>query len=183
MVAATPLLLALLQAAASPAPAPAAVTDCSAPAHGQFDFWIGDWDVVPNGAPQTPGRKPSRNTVTKIQSGCVSHENWQAATNTGESFNIYDRTRDKWHQTWVDSGGGLQEFWGGLKDGNMVYEGTAPPPKGQTVGERTRMTFFNLAPGKVRQLVERSSDGGKTWKVQYDFAYTRKAASATASAQ
>src|SRR5687768_17748030 len=28
-----------------------------------------------------------------------------------------------WRQTWVDNRGGLHEYWGGLKDGNMVYVG------------------------------------------------------------
>jgi hypothetical protein len=36
------------------------------------------------------------------------------------------------------------------------------------------MTFFNLGRDKVRQLVERTSDGGKQWQVVYDFIYTRK---------
>jgi hypothetical protein len=173
MVAVTPLLLALLQAAASPAPAPAAVADCSAPAHRQFDFWIGDWDVVPNGAPPQPGRKPARNTVTRIQSGCVIHENWQAATNTGESFNIYDRSRGQWHQTWVDSGGGVHEYWGGREGANMVFRGSMPAPSNPALRVQVRLTFFDLGNGKVRQFSESLNPDG-TWSANYDLLYTRR---------
>ena len=164
------LVMLLVVSAQTPAPQPAPSVPAQPPACGsskysELDFWLGEWDA--RGANAPADRPPNSSVITKVHGGCVILETWKSPNYSGQSFNIYDRTRGKWHQTWVDSGGGLQEFWGGLKDGNMVYEGTAPPAKGQTVGERTRMTFFNLAPGKVRQLVERSSDGGKTWKVQY----------------
>ncbi|MCC7180940.1 MAG: hypothetical protein IT177_21345 [Acidobacteria bacterium] len=97
------LALAVAQAAGSPAPTPPPRPDCSAVEHRQFDFWVGDWDVVPNGAPPKPGQRPARNTVTKIENGCVLLEQWNAVTNTGQSFNIYDRSRGQWHQTWVDN--------------------------------------------------------------------------------
>ncbi len=101
------LALAVAQAAGSPAPTPPPRPDCSAAEHRQFDFRVGDWDVVPNGAPPKPGQRPARNTVTKIENGCVLLEQWNAVTNTGQSFNIYDRSRGQWHQTWVDNAGGL----------------------------------------------------------------------------
>jgi len=31
-----------------------------------------------------------------------------------------------------------------------------------------------LGPDKVRQFSRGSTDGGKTWNVEYDFTYTRK---------
>jgi hypothetical protein len=143
---------------------------CDAPEYRQFDFWLGEWEARGAKAPAT--RPPASSVITKIHGGCVILETWTTAQITGQSFNIYDRTRGQWHQTWVDSSGGLQEFWGGLKDGNMVYEGTVATPPGKPATQ-TRMTFFNLAPGRVRQLVEQSTDG-KSWEVKYDFAYTRK---------
>ena len=180
------LVLLLVVSAQTPAPQPAPSVPaqppaCNSPKYSELDFWLGEWDA--RGANVPADRPPNSSVITKVHGGCVILETWKSPNYSGQSFNIYDRTRGQWHQTWVDSGGGLQEFWGGLKDGNMVYQGTAPPAKGQTAGERTRMTFFNLAPGKVRQLVERATDGGKTWQVQYDFAYTRKAVASTASPQ
>jgi tetratricopeptide (TPR) repeat protein len=138
----------------------------------QLDFWLGAWDVLAANAP--PNTPPASSVITKIHNGCVILESWTAPGQTGQSFNIYDRSMKKWHQTWVDSTGGLHEYWGSLQEGNMVYEGDLPAPPGMTGRMHTRLTFFNLGPGRVRQLSERSGDGGKTWQVNYDLLYTRR---------
>ena len=138
----------------------------------ELDFWLGEWDARNANAP--PNATPSASVITKIHNGCVILETWHSPGYSGQSFNIYDRARGKWHQTWVDSTGGLHEYWGQLKDGNMIYEGTVPPNPGQSGPQLTRMTFFNLEV-RVRQLVEQSSDAGKTWRVTYDFIYTKRA--------
>jgi hypothetical protein len=174
------LLMTALQAAA-PAP-PAKPFDCSAPEHRQFDFWVGEWDVVTNpataltGTPP-PGAQPASNVVERAHKGCVVIENWDDRRGgTGQSFNIYDRARRQWHQTWVDSNGGLHEYWGELKDGNMVFMGSVPlPPASRFQGRRTiRLTFTPMGPDKVRQFSESLNVDG-TWSVNYDLIYTRRA--------
>jgi hypothetical protein len=136
----------------------------------EFDFWLGTWDVRPNGQPQAP---PARNEITKILDGCVVLESWSAPGSTGQSYNIYDRTRSKWFQKWVDNSGGLHEYAGELRDGNMVYEGDTPAPRPSTNRIRVRLTFFNRPDGSVRQFSERTMDNGATWQVNYDLIYTR----------
>jgi hypothetical protein len=113
--------------------------------------------------------------ITSLDGGCVLMESWTAAGQTGHSFNIYDRTRQQWHQTWVDNSGGLHEYWGSLKDGNMVFTGEAPlGPAARFAGRRTiRLTFFPLGPDKVRQFSEALNVDG-TWSVNYDLIYTRR---------
>jgi hypothetical protein len=142
------------------------------PVYQQFDYWLGTWDVRPNGAPASSA--PSTNVITKIHGGCVVLESWTAVGGTGQSFNIYDRVSGKWRQTWVDSSGGLHEYAGGLVDGNMTYEGDIPAPPPQTGRMHVRLTFFKRPDGTVRQLSERTADGGKTWQVNYDLIYTRR---------
>ncbi len=169
------------QPAAAPPPKP---FDCTAPQHREFDFWIGEWDVVPNpetrpanAPPPQPGRKPASNVVDKAHRGCVLIENWDDGQGgTGQSFNLYDRVRQQWHQTWVDSTGGLHEYWGGLKGGNMVFMGEVPlPPSARFAGRHTvRLTFFPLGADKVRQFSEALGPDG-TWSVSYDLIYTRRA--------
>ena len=169
------------QPAATPSPKP---FDCTAPEHRQFDFWVGDWDVVPNpdtrpanAPPTTPGRKIPRNVIEKAHNGCVVIENWDDQQGgTGQSFNLYDRVSQQWNQTWVDSGGGRHEYWGALKDGNMVFIGEVPlPPASRFAGRRTiRLTFFPLGPDKVRQFSESLGPDG-TWSINYDLIYTRRA--------
>jgi hypothetical protein len=142
------------------------------PVYRQFDYWLGTWDVRPNGSP--PEAPPATNVITKAHNGCVILESWTAPGQTGQSFNIYDRVAGKWHQTWVDSTGGLHEYWGGLKDGNMVYEGDIPAPDGGAGRVHTRLTFFRRPDGSVRQYSERTTDGGKTWRLNYDLIYERR---------
>lgn len=36
-----------------------------------------------------------------------------------------------------------------------------------------RLRFFKTPEGGIRQLSERTPDGGKTWVVNYDLIYTR----------
>jgi len=173
-------------AAQAPAPSgapPPKPFDCTAPEYRQFDFWLGEWDVVPNApvapaAPDAPAAPaaPASNIITKLDGGCVIQESWDAGTQTGHSFNIYDRATRQWHQTWVDSNGGLHQYWGGLKDGNMVFQGEVPlGPGSRFAGRRTvRLTFFPLGPDKVRQFSEALNMDG-TWSVNYDLVYTRRA--------
>jgi hypothetical protein len=139
--------------------------------HRDFDFWLGTWDVRPNGQPQAP---PGSNVITKVHNGCVVLETWTTPTFTGQSFNIYDRTRGKWFQKWVDASGGLHEYSGGIVNGNMVFEGEMPAGGSSNGRVRTRLTFFPRPDGTVRQFSEVTPDSGKTWRVNYDLIYTKR---------
>jgi len=153
--------------APKPSPAPSA---CAAPEHRQFDFWVGDWDVT------TGGKRAGESHVERILGGCVIFENWKGAGGgEGKSFNLYDTAHKRWQQTWVDASGGLIEFYGELRDGNMCYTTESPTrgPDGQLRKTLGRMTFFPHG-ASVRQLWEQSMDDGKTWSVAFDGLYTRK---------
>ena len=179
------LALALQAQPAVPA-APPKPFDCSAPEHRQFDFWIGEWDVVPNQGAQGPqgaqgvqgaARQPASNVVQRAHNGCVIIENWDDRVGgTGQSFNVFDRVTRQWHQTWVDSNGGLHQYSGGLKDGSMVFLGEVPlPPASRFQGRRTvRLSFTPIGSDKVRQFSESLNSDG-TWSVNYDLIYTRRA--------
>ncbi|MEO6446903.1 MAG: hypothetical protein ABIZ91_02680 [Gemmatimonadaceae bacterium] len=151
--------------AQSPASAPA---PCAGAAHREFDFWLGEWKVL------NPKAQPAGSSkVTSILGGCVILEEWTGAQgpSVGKSFNIYDAATKRWHQSWVDNGGQLALFDGGLVDGRMVLEGPAIAPDGRPL--RTRMTFTPLPDGRVRQLWENSADGGTTSKTAFDGYYSR----------
>ncbi|HSM11208.1 MAG TPA: hypothetical protein VK827_06530 [Lysobacter sp.] len=146
-----------------------AATPCDTPAHRAFDFWIGEWRV------QTPeGKLAGINRIERGYDGCVLHERYATGRGySGESLNIYDASRDRWHQTWVDSSGMLLLLEGGIRDGSMVMEG-------QTGGRgdvtRHRITWTPNADGSVRQLWESAAASG-AWKTTFDGNYTRGAAS------
>ena len=133
-------LVALLFQTASP---------CPDPEYRQFDFWIGKWRVE-----RPDGKFAGTNEISRVLGGCVLHERWSGASGMkGESFNIWDKSRKLWHQTWVDTSGLLLEIEGKYADGRMVLS-----------DKTNRITWSKLENGRVRQHWETSGDGGKTWQ-------------------
>ncbi len=138
----------------------------------QFDFWVGDWDVV-----STQGSTPAGlSHIERTIGNCVIWENWISIGNpgyTGKSYNIYNANFKRWEQFWVDSQGGMIHFYGNLNNGVMdFYTDEIPQPDGTKL--KRHLQFFNLGPDKVRQFSQGSTDGGKTWNVEYDLTYNRK---------
>lgn len=154
-----------------PAPPAPGSGPCEAPEYRQFDFWIGDWTVT--SADETAGI----NSVHAVQGGCALQENWRGTGEGGiggSSFNIYDKATGRWHQTWVDTNGGLLLLDGGMVEGSMVMEGRRPARDGG--GEVIhRITWTPNEDGTVRQLWKASKDEGANWSVLFDGLYTRQA--------
>jgi len=141
------------------------------PENRQFDFWLGEWNVS-----TTQGAVPSGNSkIELILEDCVVQENWKSLNSpyAGKSYNIYNASLKRWEQYWVDSVGGNIFFYGGLKDGVMDYwTDDLPQPDGTKL--KRHLQFFKLGSDSVRQFSQGSSDGGKSWQVEYDFTYIRK---------
>jgi hypothetical protein len=141
----------------------------------QFDFWVGEWDVYPNGANVLVGKSK----IEVASGGCMVLENWTAVggpPNVGKSMNYVNPATGKWEQLWIGSGGitvnNPQKFVNGeYKDGAMRFDFEQVNPQGQK--QIGRFIFFNEGPNQVRQFNEVSNDGGKTWTTVYDFVYKR----------
>ena len=161
----------LLAVALAAVPASAQVTQskpCTAPESRQFDFWIGHWDVF-----QPDGQPAGTNRITSLY-GCVLHESWKGRGGyEGQSFNRYDAGRGVWHQTWVDSAGGLLVIEGTFKDGSMRLTDAGQPGKREAL-QVNEITWTPNADGSVRQHWRVSTDGGKTWKTSFDGKYVKK---------
>jgi hypothetical protein len=146
---------------------------CDTPQHRQFDFWVGEWRV------ESPdGKVLGSNSIRVEMNGCVLHERWKGAGGGGgESFNIWDRTRGVWHQTWVDGIGTLLLLEGGMEGTSMRLEGEGKNARGQLV--RQRITWTPLSEeecrGCVRQLWESAAEG-KGWSTVFDGIYKPAAA-------
>lgn len=154
------------QAHAAPAASP-----CEAPSYREFDFWVGDWEVMSN------GQAAGTNSIHPIHGGCALQENWQGAGAggiSGSSYNMYDRASGQWHQTWVDASGTLLLLDGGLSEGAMVLSGLRPTQDGGTALHR--VTWTPNPDGTVRQLWEATTDEGASWTTLFDGLYTRVAA-------
>jgi len=138
----------------------------------QFDFWVGDWNVVTTRELTPVGR-------SHIELGlgdCVIWENWTSLGESGysgKSYNVYNPDQKRWEQFWVDNQGGMIHFHGGLTAGVMdLYTDGIPQADGKALKRRLR--FYNLGADRVRQFSEGSTDDGKTWTVEYDFTYNRE---------
>ena len=155
---------------ATPTPQGPPPSPCkSRPEYRQFDFWVGEWDVL-----NPKGQQAGTNSVQLILGDCVVFENWTGARggSGGKSFNVYNAAKGKWQQTWVDNSGGVLELTGEYRDNQMRFTGETKGGDGKVTLER--LTFTRLGDGGVRQLWEKSADGGKTWAVAFDGTYVRK---------
>jgi tetratricopeptide (TPR) repeat protein len=140
---------------------------CQAAEYRQFDFWVGEWDVV-----TTDGHNPAgSSSVQLILDQCALLENWTGG-GTGKSLNHYDTRLKKWIQDWVDSQSNGIHFEGGLENGVMSYFADSADAQGKPL--RRHMQFVRIDADHVRQFSQGSSDGGKTWSPEYDFLYIRK---------
>jgi hypothetical protein len=171
---ATTIVLASATAAVSTQdiPAPAAATkppSCIAPEFRQFDFWLGDWEVR-----DASGKLLGQNRITRLHKDCVLFENYRAGEFSGSSLNVYDADRKVWHQTWVDSSGGLLVIEGGLRDGRMILAGETVDADKPGVKVANRITWQPLPDGRVRQLWETSTDKGATWTTTFDGYYAKQ---------
>jgi hypothetical protein len=154
--------LALLLFAGAPA---LACTD----AHGDFDFWLGTWEVR-----AADGRLAGHNRIEKMAGGCRIDETWQGAKgSTGRSINFPDPVDGRWEQVWHSPGGMFIRIRGGLEDdGSMGLEGIIHyPEQDRTAPFRGRWT--PLADGRVRQFFQEYSEGEDTWKPWFEGFYSR----------
>jgi hypothetical protein len=141
-------------------------TPCRSSTYRQFDFFAGDWDTYNFDAPT---KVVARNQVTIILNGCVIHENYQQNDGMhGESFSVYDATRDMWHQTWVTNRGKLLQLDGRLLGNRMILTATDRAADGTS--SLLRGIWQPQGPA-VRETAERSSDGGKIWKPVFDIVF------------
>jgi len=142
---------------------------CAAEENRQFDFWLGDWEVTAVASGQTAGT----NSISSILGGCVLLEEYETASGyVGKSFNAYDRSAARWHQTWVDNQGQVLKLDGGITDGRMVLSGSGKDAQGNDVLDR--ITWTPHEDGSVQQTWDRSSDGGRTWTNVFDGIYRKR---------
>jgi hypothetical protein len=150
---------------AAAADAPSSVP-CSAGVYRQFDFWVGDWDVFDVDRPTVV---IARARGELILHGCVLHEVYEAMDgHKGESFSIYDATRDVWHQSWVTDHGQLLTIEGRLHGESMILQGVDQLPDG-----KARQVRGDWRPEDhgVREVAARSTDGGATWIPWFDLRF------------
>lgn len=156
----------------------------AAPARGQgcagdtafetLDFWVGEWEVF------VGAQRVGTNRIEKILGGCAILEHWADARGSeGKSLFYHQPATGEWKQVWVTATpgrpGGVKEktLVERLPDGGVRFQGEIPVEGGGSYLDRT--TLMPAGDGTVRQLIERSTDGGTTWEVGFDAVYRSRA--------
>jgi len=140
---------------------------CESEAFRQFDFWMGEWQVFTK-----DGNVAGTNTITPSLNGCVLNEHYVTPKGyEGTSVNIYDRSRNVWHQTWVDNTGLLLKLEGTRKNNTMTMTGTTFDKEGKKVSQK--ISWKKQKNGDVHQIWESSTDKGLHWKTVFYGVYKK----------
>jgi DICT domain-containing protein len=107
--------------------------------------------------------------VERILNGCVLREDYAGADGyKGQSFSIFDASRQVWHQSWVTNHGQLLTIEGTLQAGDMLLSGVDHTSDGK---ERHVRGVWKPVAGGVREIATRSTDGELTWQPWFDLLF------------
>jgi tetratricopeptide (TPR) repeat protein len=135
--------------------------------YGQFDFWIGEWNVY-----MANGTLAGSNVISKTESDCLALEKWTGQSGgTGTSMNFYDPHLQIWTQQWVSASGTIIHIEGGLSEGSMVLEGDIKYAGGNAAAFRGTWTL--LEDGRVRQFFEQHDPATDAWNSWFEGFYVR----------
>ena len=124
--------------------------------------------------PRGKGKVIGHNTITRDVGGCAVHEHWTSASpkgGAGESLTAFSPFDRRWHQLYVGGGGYILSMSGDFEGDRLVM--LVDRGAGATTIERWSWTPLDAS--RVRQTSAVSTDGGKTWKTQFDGVYERTA--------
>ncbi len=140
---------------------------CDAPSYGTLDFWIGEWAVY-----DADRVRVGTDKIEKAADGCSLSETWTGTLgDTGHSLNFFDLRANRWTQVWIGDTGGIVEQSGPQVEGKVQFTGQSRRTDGTLM--TNRLTLAPLGDGRVRQLAQTSTDGGRTWVTQFDFTFVR----------
>ena len=141
---------------------------CTAPEVGQFDFWVGDWNLY------SADTLTGHNSIYKVMDGCTVQENFSnPAGYQGKSWSVYSPQTKEWQQTWVDNQGGYIHLTGNFAGGKMTLTtGASKLPNGKEIVYR--MIYYNIDKDNFDWDWQASTDGGTTWNSNWKIHYVRK---------
>jgi hypothetical protein len=133
----------------------------------QMDFWLGDWTVT---YPGMPGSAASR--VYLDLDKCLLVESWDGGKgHSGKNMFAYSSDNKSWHGMFTDNQGRVHILEGRVAPGSAEFTGPSSGRDGRTVLNRIKVT--RLAPNKVEQSWEKSTDNGVTWTTEFRGEYSR----------
>ena len=130
------------------------------PINRQFDFWVGEWEVV---SPQ--GQPLGQSRVELSMRDCALLEHWtNVGGRSGTSLNVVDASlgSPSWRQLYVSDFGGVTDYRDGVfQDGVMTMTAKVLGATGDTLTRRMR--FIVMTPDSVHQIIDdEQPDGTRT---------------------
>jgi hypothetical protein len=143
---------------------------CEAPEFRHLAYWIGAWDVRTKQDEQA-----GASVIEWSADGCSILERWTSVPGmprfAGTGLHFYDPATKTYRQIWSDTRPAIVDMRGTPLNDGFRYDWKVTSPQGQLLDKRYTLTQTDG--GGVRQLGERSADGGKTWTVEYEYRYRR----------
>ena len=127
-----------------------------------FDFWPGTWYPVVDGRLDTTG---SAFIVRRSVNSAAFEEVWlqrfDSVVTRSVAIRAWDQIANKWMFVWV-SENALFQVWDGQKIGSDWYIVREFNFEGQRF--HSRQAWIPDGPDRLVRLMERSTDGGRTWQ-------------------
>ena len=136
-----------------------------------FDFWVGNWSASWKNADGTDGKGSNR--ITKILDDKVIFENFEDSKGfKGTSISVYNPQKKEWHQAWADNQGGYFDFEGFVEGEKRGFK--TKPKEANGKAYVSRMVFYDIKKDSFNWDWEGSTDGGKTWQLNWRINYKKK---------
>jgi hypothetical protein len=136
---------------------------------GEFDYLLGDWEFTATS--QQYGKFKGLWSAVRLGEGQILDE-YRIVGDEGETYYVTTTLRnwngalDRWELIGADGGTGLQDFGTGHWDGKEMKIVQTFGVAAQTPS-RWRIRYYDIAPDKFSWAADRSTDGGKTWVVNF----------------
>ncbi len=149
----------------------------------QFDFWIGEWDVVNRNRPDAEARWYDTGSATArvypVVAGCGIVEHWRGRAygefQVGFSLQAFNPQVGQWDMVllWPNSG---EPRFGELAGGFRLNRGEFYSRGVSAAGDTTisRFTFSDVTPNSLRWQDGFSTDGGRVWDSGWIQEFTRR---------
>ena len=149
----------------------------------QFDFWIGEWDVLnrnrPAGEPRWYDTGAATSRVYPVVAGCGIVEHWRGRAYgdflVGFSLRAFNPQVGQWDLVLLWPNSGEPRFVGlagGFRHSRGEFYSRGISAEGDTTV--TRLTFSDITPNSVRWQDGFSTDAGISWTTGWIMEFTRR---------
>ena len=149
----------------------------------QFDFWIGEWDILNRNRPDDESRwydtGGATDRVYPVAAGCGIVEHWRGHAYgeflVGFSLRAFNPTSGQWDLVLLWPSDGQPRFGelrGWFRHGRGEFYSMGVAAEGDTTF--TRFTFSDITPETVMWQDGNSVDGGRSWSATWIKEFTRR---------